>query len=318
MKILVTGAAGFIGSHLAERVRGLGHDVVGIDCLTDFYSPLIKHGNRRILEKRGIHVHQLDLSSADISPVLEDIDIIFHCAAQPSISPDIPIAEYWKDNVLATHNLIGQAGRLRSLKGFVYVSSSSVYGAYASGPETVEPRPVSVYGITKLAAEQLVLAGTRKNGFPGCSVRLFSVYGPRERPDKLYFQLIRCALEMRPFHLFRLSMGHERSYTYVDDAVEGLVLVLKHIDRCVGEIVNIGSDTAVSTGEGIRMIEQLTGRVIAINETAGRAGDQVRTRANIDKARAVLGFDPKFDLYTGLEKQVEWFHTHMAPRLHLL
>lgn len=318
MKVLVTGAAGFIGSHLAERVRNLGHDVAGIDCLTGFYSPLIKHENRKVLEEKGIHVYQLDLSSTDISPILKDVDVIFHCAAQPSISPDIPLAEYWKDNVLATYNLIGQAGRSPSLKGFVYISSSSVYGAYASGPETVEPRPVSVYGITKLAAEQLVLAEARKDGFPGCSVRLFSVYGPRERPDKLYFQLLRCALEMRPFDLFRLSRGHERSYTYVDDAVEGLVLVLENIDRCIGEVFNIGSDTVVSTGEGIRMIEQLTGRTIAIRETAARQGDQVRTRANIDKARAVLGFNPEVDLYTGLKRQAAWFHACMVPRLHLL
>lgn len=318
MKILVTGAAGFIGSHLAERVRDLGHDVTGIDCLTGFYSHRIKHENLSILKEKGIHVHQLDLSSADISPVINDVDVIFHCAAQPSISADIPLAEYWKDNVLATHNLILQAGHAPCLKGFIYISSSSVYGAYASGPESAEPRPVSVYGITKLAAEQLVLAETRKDGFPGCSVRLFSVYGPRERPDKLYFQLIRCALEAKPFNLFRSSMGHERSYTYVGDAVHGLTLVLENLNECIGEIFNIGSDRAVSTGEGVRMIEELTGSTIMMNETAERAGDQVRTRANIDKARGILGFQPSVGLYEGLKQQVEWFKECMAPRMYLM
>lgn len=318
MKILVTGAAGFIGSHLAERIRDLGHDVAGIDCLTDFYSYLIKQENLRILEGKGIRVHRLDLSSADMYPVIKDAEVVFHCAAQPSISENIPLAEYWKDNVLATHNLIGQARRIPALKCFVYISSSSVYGAYANGPETTEPRPVSVYGITKLAAEQLVLAETRKDGFPGCSVRLFSVYGPRERPDKLYFQLIRCAVENKPFNLFRSSMWHERSYTYVDDAVRGLELVLGNLDRCIGEIFNIGSDTAISTGEGVRMIERLTGRIITMNETAERVGDQVRTCANIDKAREVLGFQPSVGVYEGLGRQVEWFTRYMAPKLHLM
>ena len=318
MKILVTGAAGFIGSHLAERVRGLGHDVLGIDCLTDFYSVLLKEENLKALEGKGIPVQRIDLASSDISPLIKDIDVVFHCAAQPSISANVPLTEYWKDNVVATHNLIGHARRLSGLKGFVYVSSSSVYGAFADGPETTEPKPVSVYGITKLAAEQLVLAETRKDGFPGCSVRLFSVYGPRERPDKLYFQLIRCAFENKPFNLFRSSMEHERSYTYVDDAVRGLELVLGNLDRCIGGIFNIGSDTSVSTGEGVRMIERLTGRTITMNETAKRVGDQVRTCANIDKARRILGFEPSVGVYEGLGRQVEWFTRYMAPKLHLL
>ncbi len=318
MKVLVTGVAGFIGSHLAQRIHELGHDVSGIDCLTDFYSRQLKQENLKILEEREVFTHRLDLAYSDISPVIEDIDVIFHLAAQPSISPDISLAEYWKDNILATHNLIGHARRVPGLKGFIYISSSSVYGAYAGGPENTEPKPVSMYGVTKLAAEQFVLAETRKNGFPGCSVRLFSVYGPRERPDKLYFQLIRCALEGRPFNLFRSSMGHERSYTYIDDAIHGLLLVLENLDRCVGEIFNIGSDTAVSTAEGIRIIEMLTGNTIMLNEIAERAGDQVRTQAHIEKARAILGFEPSVGLYDGLAKQVDWFREYIAPKIHLL
>ncbi len=318
MKILVTGAAGFIGSHLAEHLREPGHDVVGIDCLTDFYPALLKETNLKILMGKGIPVHRVDLAYSDLSPLIHDVDVIFHCAAQPSISARVPIAEYWKDNVLATYNLVSCARRLKNLRGFVYISSSSVYGAYASGPETTEAKPVSLYGVTKLASEQIVLAETRKNGFPGCSARLFSVYGPRERPDKLYFQLIRCALESKPFNLFHSSHAHERSYTYVGDAVRGLFLILGNLSACVGEIFNIGSDRAVSTEEGIRMIEELTGSDIALNEVADRAGDQIRTRAHIDKARTVLGFEPSVDLYTGLEKQVDWFRKDIVPVLHRL
>jgi len=318
MKILVTGAAGFIGSHLAEGIRDLGHDVVGIDCLTDFYSVALKQQNMKSLEGKGIRVHRQDLTHADIAPLIEDIDVVFHCAAQPSISANIPLTEYWKDNVVATHNLVGYARRLPHLKGFVYISSSSVYGAYAGGPETTEPKPVSMYGVTKLASEQIVLAETRKNGFPGCSARLFSVYGPRERPDKLYFQLIRCAVQSRPFNLFRSSLVHERSYTFVGDAVQGLLLILGNLSRCVGQIFNIGSDKAVSTAEGIRMIEGLTRCRIVINESPQRAGDQVRTRANIDKARDILVFAPSVDLYEGLERQVDWFSKDVMPKIHLL
>jgi UDP-glucuronate 4-epimerase len=316
VKILVTGAAGFIGSHLAERLRTLGHDVVGIDCLTDFYPAFLKENNLKALT--GIPVHRVDLAYSDISRLIHTIDVIFHCAAQPSISPHIPITEYWKDNLLATHNVVAYARRLARLKGFIYISSSSVYGAYAAGPETTEARPVSLYGITKLASEQLVLAETRKNGFPGCAVRLFSVYGPRERPDKLYFQLIRCAIESKPINLFHSSLTHERSYTYIDDAIHGLLLILGNIGRSVGEIFNIGSDRAVSTAEGIRTIEVLTGCDIVKNDVPDRAGDQVRTRAHIDKARSVLGFEPSVDLYSGLEKQVAWFRKDVMPVVHLL
>lgn len=318
MKLLVTGAAGFIGSHLAEHLRGSGHDVVGIDCLTDFYPAFLKEKNLKTLMGKGIPVHRVDLAYSDLSPLIHDIEGVFHCAAQPSISARVPIAEYWKDNVLATHNLVNYARRLTDLRGFVYISSSSVYGAYASGPETTEVRPVSLYGITKLASEQIVLAETRKNGFPGCSARLFSVYGPRERPDKLYFQLIRCALDSKPFNLFHSSLAHERSYTYVDDAVRGLLLILENLSTCAGEVFNIGSDRSIFTAEGIRMIEELTGSEIVMNEVADRTGDQVRTRAHIDKARTILGFEPSVDLYSGLENQVDWFRKDIVPVLHLL
>ena len=315
MRILVTGAAGFIGSHLAERISFLGHDVEGLDCLTDFYARSLKEDNLKALSGKGIKVRQLDLAKDDISHAVQEMDIIFHLAAQPSISPDVHFTEYWKNNVLATHNLLESVKHSPSLKVLVYVSSSSVYGANAGGSETSEPKPVSVYGVTKLAAEQFVLARTRNNNLPGCSVRLFSVYGPRERPDKLYFQLIRCALENKPFNLFRTSAEHMRSYTYVDDAVLGLTLVLDNIDRCPGEIFNIGSETAVSTAEGIMMVEKILGKKISINTIAERAGDQIRTRANIGKARSLLGYQPSTSLYEGLEREVEWFREFISKKL---
>jgi len=282
--------------------------------LTDFYARSLKEDNLGVLANKGIEVHQLDLAKDDISPAVQGTDIIFHLAAQPSISPDVHFTEYWKNNVLATYNLLDSAKRFSSLKALVYVSSSSVYGAYASGPETSEPKPLSNYGVTKLTAEQLVLSQARKNGFPGCSVRLFSVYGPRERPDKLYFQLIRSALENKPFSLFRASANHQRSYTYVDDAVRGLTLVLDNIDSCLGEIFNIGSEVAFSTAEGIGMVEKITGNGIRINEIAERAGDQVRTQANIDKARSLLGYRPSVGLYEGLEHEVEWFREFISTK----
>jgi nucleoside-diphosphate-sugar epimerase len=178
MKIVVTGAAGFIGSHLSEKLKELGHDVVGIDCFTDYYAIELKQLNAADLAEKGIPVYKLDLAEDDLTPALEGVDFICHLAAQPGISATTSYDVYIRNNLNATHRLLEAAKKQESLKLFVNTATSSIYGKYATEAETAPPQPTSYYGVTKLAAEQLALAYYRDQGFPACSLRVFSALGP--------------------------------------------------------------------------------------------------------------------------------------------
>ena len=304
---LITGAAGFIGSHLAERLFALGHSVVGLDCLTDYYARSLKELNLAEIQAKGIHVLPLDLAVSDLTAAVQDVDVVYHCAAQPGISGATPYKTYVRNNLTATFRLLQAARGALCIRGFVFLSTSSVYGSDATGPETSEPRPTSYYGVTKLAAEQLALAYARDQGFPACSLRLFSVYGPRERPEKLFPKLIGAVLDDREFPLFEGSEAHVRSYTYVGDIIDGLVAVLAHLEDCVGEILNIGTDTAITTGEAIAIVEELIGKRARIVRVPKRPGDQLRTHADIFKARRMLGYDPSTGPREGLAEEVRWY-----------
>jgi UDP-glucuronate 4-epimerase len=317
MNILVTGAAGFIGSHLSERLVDLGHSVRGLDCLTDYYARALKGLNVEILEGKGVTLLPLDLATDDLSAAVRDVEFVYHAAAQPGISATSTFETYARNNITATHHLIEAVKRLPSLRGFIYLSTSSAYGRIATGSETSEPKPTSYYGVTKLAAEQLVLAHTRDQGFPACSLRLFSVYGPRERPDKLYPKLICGLLEDKPIPLFEGSENHRRSYTYISDIVDGLVAVLHKWDRCVGEIFNVGTDESITTGEGIRIVEEIVGRQVKVDRKPKRAGDQQETHANIEKARRVLGYNPTTTPGEGLKQAVEWYRRDIVGKIDL-
>ncbi len=313
----MTGAAGFIGSHLAERLAGKGHDVRAVDCLTDNYSYVLKEMNVRALRDAGCAFFRRDLAQDTLLDVLEDVEAIFHLAAQPGLSATAPFESYVHNNILATQCLLQAAGQVSALQAFIYISTSSVYGARATGDEKAEPRPISYYGVTKLAAEQLVMAASREYGLPACSLRLFSVYGPRERPEKLYPRLIGCLLEEREFPLFEGSEGHYRSYTFVDDIVAGMQAVLENMSRCRGEILNIGSETAITTGEGMRIVEDLVGRKTRIMLQPPREGDQMETRANIEKARRVIGYKPTTSVREGLAREVAWYREEILGKVYL-
>jgi UDP-glucuronate 4-epimerase len=306
VRILVTGASGFIGTHVALELASQGHDVIGADCLSDYYSPGIKELNATHLEEAGVPLHRLDLASDDLSAVTNDTEVVFHLAAQPGLSA-ASFLTYERNNVIATYRLLESLSRSTRLRGFINVSTSSVYGLNATGSEEAEPRPISSYGVTKLAAEQLVLAQHRSRGFPACSFRLFSVYGPRERPDKLFPRLILSMLRGTEFRLFAGSEHHLRSFTYVGDIVRGLVSSLAHLDQCAGEIFNVGIDSAITTGEGIRFVEEIMGQKARIQQSPPRPGDQVMTTANIAKARRVLGYHPVTTPAEGLKQTVRWF-----------
>ncbi len=308
MKILVTGAVGFIGSHTAERLQKIGHEVVGVDNFNDYYSLELKELNEKALNEKGITVLKLDLREiTDINKLPKDINYIFHYAAQPGISSTSTFEDYFTNNVIATKNLIDYALQLDDLKLLVNIGTSSIYGLEATFPEDVAPKPASHYGVTKLTAEQLVLQKSREQQFKSCSLRLYSVIGPRERPEKMYTKLIACGLNGEAFPLYEGSDKHLRSFTYVGDIVDGVVSVIGNEDKVNGEIINLGTEVEHTTQDGIDAVEKVLGKPIKINVIAKRAGDQLRTKANIDKARKLLNYNPKTTLLESVEKQVEWY-----------
>lgn len=316
-KCIVTGAAGFIGSHLSERLIALGYDVLGIDCLTDYYSRAQKTLNLNQISEKGVEFLHLDLAEDDLNFALEGVDVIYHLAAQPGISATTPFDAYLKNNLIGTHRLLDAAKKSASLRGFINISTSSVYGEDATSDEKTEPKPTSYYGVTKLAAEQLVLAAAREENFPACSMRLFSVYGPRERPEKLYPKLIASILEDKAFPLYKGSEEHLRSYTYVGDIVDGLVSLLDKPNEIKGEIFNIGTDLAITTAEGIRIVEEIIGKRAKIEPKPKRPGDQLKTHANIAKARWILDYNPTTTAMEGLKKEVEWYREHILGKVDL-
>lgn len=308
MKILVTGAVGFIGSHTAERLQKIGHEVVGVDNFNDYYSLELKELNEKALNEKGITVLKLDLREiTDINKLPKDINYIFHYAAQPGISSTSTFEDYFTNNVIATKNLIDYALQLDDLKLLVNIGTSSIYGLEATFTEDVAPKPASHYGVTKLTAEQLVLQKSREQQFKSCSLRLYSVIGPRERPEKMYTKLIACGLNGEAFPLYEGSDKHLRSFTYVGDIVDGVVSVIGNEDKVNGEIINLGTEVEHTTQDGIDAVEKVLGKPIKINVIAKRAGDQLRTKANIDKARKLLNYNPKTTLLESVEKQVEWY-----------
>jgi nucleoside-diphosphate-sugar epimerase len=308
MKILVTGAAGFIGSHTAERLQQLGHDVLGIDNFSPYYSLELKELNKKALQDNGVRIIKKDLRDNDLSDKLpNDIDYIFHFAAQPGISSTSTFEDYFSNNIIGTKNLIDYALQCQNFKMFVNIGTSSIYGLEATFPEDFAPKPASHYGVTKLAAEQLVLQKSRELQMTACSLRLYSVIGPRERPEKMYTKLIACGYNNDAFPLFEGSETHLRSFTYVGDIVDGVVSVIGKETVVNGEIINLGTEVEHTTQEGIEAVETILDKKIDINVIAKRAGDQLRTKANIDKGRKLLDYNPQTTLLESVKSQVDWY-----------
>ncbi len=308
MKAIVTGAAGFIGSHMAERLMENGIEVIGIDNYSPYYDLSLKKLNELALLKKGIKVLDIDLRYNDLAEVItEEVDHIFHFAAQPGISSVCTFEDYHTNNVIGTQRILDAIESLNKKPYFVNIATSSIYGLEATLREDQAPFPASWYGVTKLAAEQLVLAYSRRNLLKGTSLRLYSVYGPRERPDKLYTRLIDCGLNDKHFPLYKGSEKHLRSFTYVQDIIDGIMSVIGKEEECNGEIFNLGTEEENSTAIGIETVETVLQKKIEIEEHPARPGDQNRTKANIDKARRILGYDPRTSLTEGIEAQVKWF-----------
>ncbi|MCB0374649.1 MAG: NAD-dependent epimerase/dehydratase family protein [Sinomicrobium sp.] len=311
MKILVTGAAGFIGSHLAEYFAAQGYDTFGVDNLSGYYDPGLKKQNVREIVNKGVTFIKADLTDNLDQRLPEHFDYIFHAAAQPGISASTPLKEYVRNNIFATQQLLDWALQHHNhLRCFVNIATSSVYGTVATLPEDAVPQPVSFYGTTKLAAEQLALGAQRLGKLCACSLRLYSVYGPRERPEKLYTRLIAAIRNDKPFPLHKGSETHSRSFTYVGDVVSGIAGIIGKEETVNGEIINIGTEATYTTAEGIALVEKITGKKAKIEIAPPRAGDQLRTAAVIAKARKLLDYDPSTGLETGLRQQVRWYEEH--------
>jgi len=311
MKILVTGAAGFIGSHTAERLCELGHEVVGIDNFNDYYDIDLKQMNAKSIKEKGVEIINLDLRDKNHFDALPlDVDYIFHFAAQPGISSTSTFEDYFTNNILATKNLIDYAQQCINLKMLVNIGTSSIYGLEATFAEDVAPKPASFYGVTKLAAEQLVLQKSREGIFKACSLRLYSVIGPRERPEKMYTKLIACGINDEPFTLYEGSDKHLRSFTYIGDIVDGVVSVIDKEEVVDGEVINLGTEVEHTTQEGIEAVEKVLGKTIEIKVVEKRAGDQSRTKANIDKARKLLSYNPQTTLLESVTHQVNWYRAN--------
>lgn len=311
MKILVTGAAGFIGSHTAERLASLGHEVIGIDNFCDYYDQNLKNLNAKALTDVGVKIIKSDLRNPETYQVLDkDFDYIFHFAAQPGISSTSSFEDYFTNNVLATKLLCEFALKSSHLKLFINIGTSSIYGLEATFPETKAPEPASYYGVTKLAAEQLVLQHSRMKQFKACSLRLYSVIGPRERPEKMYTKLIELGFKNQPFPLFEGSEKHLRSFTYVGDIVDGVVSVIGKESSLNNEIINLGTEVEHTTQDGIDAVAKILNKPIQIQKMPKRFGDQLRTKADIDKARKLLNYNPETTLLEAVKRQVEWYQTN--------
>jgi len=307
MHISVTGGAGFVGSHIAAYFADHNHTVSIIDTFADHYSRKLKYSNAESLKDFGVTVHERDLLAPGLADILQGVEYVFHCAAQPGIDESVGYDTYLKNNEYATFQLLQALKGSDDLQALVNISSSSVYGSQAVGAEDAEVQPTSYYGVTKLAAEQLALSYQREHGMPVVSLRPFSVYGPAERPEKLFPTLITAINEDGSFPLYKGSKQHIRSFTYVWDVVDACRRVVDRTDVAVGEIFNIGTDTTHTTGEAISMVEEIMNKKVNIKEVPARAGDQQRTEADIKKAKEMLGWEPKTTLTEGLKETVGWF-----------
>lgn len=303
---VVTGAAGFIGSHVAEGLLRRGHRVVGVDSLTPYYDPERKRANLRILQAHpNFEWLGLDLRTADLLPVVRRAAAVFHLAAQPGVrgSWSTGFDVYARHNILATQRLL-EAARETRLRRLVYASSSSVYGNAVSYPchESDPVQPYSPYGVTKMAGEHLCRAYAENFGLPTVSLRYFTVFGPRQRPEMAASRLIESALTGRPFPLYGDGTA-VRDFTYVEDIAEATIVAgLESVPP--GTVLNVGGGSPVNVAQLIDLVSETVGTPVPVDRQPASPGDVRRTGGATEGARSLLGWEPRTTLERGIQEQV--------------
>lgn len=315
MKCVVTGAAGFIGSHLSERLLKEGHRVVGVDAFTDAYDLTLKRASvQGLLKEEAFQLIEGDLTEIDLQTILDGVDLVFHQAAQPGVRSSWggEFHHYAQRNVLATQRLL-EACKGGALRRFVYASSSSVYGDSLAHPTPEEalPRPLSPYGVTKLAAEHLCILYWKNYGVPSVSLRYFTVYGPRQRPDMAFHRFLKALWMGEPLVLYG-DGKQSRDFTYVSDVVEAN-LKATELGR-LGEVYNIGGGARSSLLEALAIMEKVTGRRPTLVRENSQRGDVRHTWAQISRAREELEFKPMVSLEEGIARESEWMLSTLRER----
>jgi len=312
MRALVTGAAGFIGSNLVDTLLDDGWQVRGVDSYAPYYPRSVKESNLSgAVAHPAFEIIEADLATSPLVEIVQGMDVVFHTAAQAGVRDSwARFDAYVACNVLATQRLL-EACRETDVKRVVYSSSSSIYGNTRDVPthESVKPRPHSPYGVTKLAGEHLCRTYAENWGLPTVSLRYFTVFGPRQRPDMATHRLIECGLSGGRFSLFG-SGEQVRDFTLVSDVVAANLAAV-HADLKPGAILNIAGGTSVSMNGLISELSELMDREIAIDRAPFKAGDVGRTGGCIEKARQLMGWEPRTTRREGLAQQIEW---HVGQR----
>lgn len=303
---LVTGAAGFVGSHLCEKLVAKGHRVRGLDAFIPYYPRHLKEQNLVDLQgKADYSFHEVDLRTDELTSLVKGADVIFHLAAMAGLRRSwSEFDSYMTCNIQATQRLL-EAAVQAQLPHFINISTSSVYGRFATGNEESPTAPVSPYGITKLAAEQLCRAYEMNYALPVTICRLFSVYGPRQRPDMGYNIFIRALLNGEVITVDGDGTD-SRSNTYVHDCAEGLILAFERPEQSQGETFNIGGGEEINVNQVLALLEELSGKKVHTTYGPRRAGDQRRTVADTSKAQRLLGYNPTTTVRDGLRAQLAW------------
>jgi nucleoside-diphosphate-sugar epimerase len=308
MHCLVTGVAGFIGSHLAERLLADGHTVCGIDNFIDSYPRSFKEHNLATVRSwQGFTFIEADLLELDLLPLMEGVDWLFHQAAQAGVraSWGKHFSRYVRHNLLTTQRLLEASRRVESLRRFVYASSSSVYGDAAVLPlaETVSPCPISPYGVTKLAGEHLCMLYYQQYAVPIVSLRYFTVYGPRQRPDMAFHRFCKSIIDSQPLYIY--DDGQQtRDFTYISDVIAANLLAASQ-EAAIGRVFNIAGGAQANLHHVVALLREISGSTAPLVFGQRQAGDVRNTYADTRLAQRCLGYKPRISLYEGLAHEFE-------------
>jgi UDP-glucuronate 4-epimerase len=318
---LVTGVAGFIGSHLAERLLAQGDQVIGVDCFTDYYPRWIKEKNKAKLDgKQGFELVETNLQNMELKPLLARVNNVFHLAAQAGVRYSLENPEaYLRSNVDATLNLLEAARFAPHPPHLMLASSSSVYGASARYPyreDDPADRPLALYGATKRADELMGHVYAHLFGLRVTMLRFFTVYGPWGRPDMALFRFVEAILADREVELYN-GGDMVRDFTYIDDIVDGLVALeaaRTREDQPAFDVFNLGAGQPRPLRDFLEAIEASLGRKARVKEMPFQSGDVYKTHADTTKARQLCGYSPKTSIQDGIARFVDWFRTFYPQR----